>query len=1078
MSSSSIAGIITHFSQSQPDQPAIRFSSGVITYRQLAVSMNRTASILAGDSFNNPIVLIVLERSPEMIISILGALHAGLIFAPVNPSFPAGRIGFLIKETGAQRMITSEKYHTLCTDSMAELGQPVDLIVLDELLNLTKPGDLKQESGEIADRDECYIYFTSGSTGKPKGILGSQKGLLHFINWEIEQFSITSEFQCSQLTPPSFDPYLRDIFVPLLSGGCCCIPSYETMLEPAQLIRWLDEQKIGLMHIVPSLFKALSPVITDDNCLLNLKYIMLAGEMLRGNDVKHFLHIFQDRIQLVNLYGPTETTLAKLFYPLQVNDGERSVLPVGLPIPGARAIVFDHNTQRGCRPGKIGEVIIRTPYRSYGYINDQDLNHQMFVPNPFTGDVSDIIYKTGDLGRMLPDNNIELTGRIGQQVKIRGHRIEPGEIESQLLKLDDIKEAVVLALKDEDGEYFLCAYLLPQEPQSFTLRPSVVQDIKQHLTSQLPAYMVPHFYVLLKHVPLNSNGKIDRRELARMESEKVSADEFVAPTTRIEKQLVDIWAGILSLDRNSIGLESNFFELGGHSLKAIELASSIKKTFKVKLPLSDIFSLQTLGRMAQFIGRSTPIASYAELTAAEKKEYYELSSAQKRLYFMQQVDLDSAAFNIFRTYNLSADTDGDKLAKAFQSLVDRHDSLRTSFITVNHYPVQRIHESIEFHLERFVSQSQDHIDELAKAFNTPFDLTNAPLLKAGLIEIQGQGNLLLVSIHHIVTDALSNGILIMDVDNLYNNHPVPEMDIQYKDYSEWQNRFLKSAEMKVQEQFWLEQLTGTLPVLNIPTDFDRPAKRSFAGASIIFAPSDSLYEQLKKMAVQQQVTLAMVLLTAYITLLFKLTGQHDIIVGSPITGRAHDHLQHVIGMLVNMLPLRSYPLPEKTFDTFLREVKAIAVDCYENQDYPFEKMTAELDMKGISNRNPIFDAVFEFVTFIDNQPKNKNQSDDKNNSSAQSRRQSISTFQAENKLTPFDMIMGIFETKKGLRFNFTYTTSLFKESTANDFTLQYLHILNQIVEDPSRTLHEIDLGSHMIAADNTMFEEELMEFNF
>jgi amino acid adenylation domain-containing protein len=1082
MQDTDLSAVVSSFARRYPDRAAIRTEDRAVSYSRLDHQINLIAESLRREPVENPYILVLLDRSPEIIQAILGILKAGLVFVPVSPKFPGQRVSLLLAETGARRVITSSLYYQRFQSVFQKHDPPIRVLFTDEWQDEAPTPGGKPGGGDFLSiyNNRCYVYFTSGSTGKPKGILGNHRGLLHFIQWEIEEFGITPGFNVSQLTTPTFDPYLRDIFVPLLSGGTCCIPSYDTLLDPVRLIRWIDDNQIRLIHIVPSLFKALAAAVKDSQCLQSVKTILLAGELLRGNDIRRFMEMFGERIQLVNIYGPTETTLAKFFYRLAPGDENRSVIPVGKTIPGAQAMVFDHLTRKRCRVGKVGEVLIRTPYRSYGYLNDAGLNREYFITNPFTGDAKDIVYKTGDLGRMLPDNNIELVGRIGQQLKIRGHRIEPGEIESQLLKLPEIEEAVVLALKDPDGEPYLCAYLLPRDTAAYILDTPEVVRIKDHLLAILPDYMVPAFYVKPDHIPLNINGKIDRGALAEMQVTRVSGSQYVAPRDKVEKGMVEIWTAILAVGDNvgdnKIGLESNFFDLGGHSLKAIDLAVKIRKIFNVKIPLSEIFAFQKLGKMADYVKNAFPAAQYAAVFPVEKKEYYELSSAQKRLYFMQQVNLESAAYNVFRTFNMQPGTQPEKLDRAFRQMVRRHESLRTSFAVVHRHPVQCIHDTVDFSLQLYESRSDSETGAIVEAFNLPFDLSNAPLLKAGLIDRGGRGYLLMVSIHHIITDAVSNGILMKDLAALYNNDEPPPLTLQYKDYSEWQNRMMESGGLKMQERYWLDHLAGELPVLDIPTDFPRPGKRYFDGASTLFKPDKTLAHQLNRVAAGQNATLAMVLLTAYFTLLFKLRGQEDIIVGSPITGRGHRGLNQVIGMLVNILPLRGRPGENKSFLDFLKEVKDTALDAYENQDYPFERLAAKLGKQGISNRNPIFDAVFEFITF-DPDPR-REQPPEPAKTSTNSNSEPLPAFRVENRLSPFDMILAVFETQNGLHFNFTYSTRLFKASTAQQFTSQYLQVLKQVVEDNSRKLGDFSTDLHLIAADTAMFEDDQLEFEF
>jgi amino acid adenylation domain-containing protein len=604
--------------QTHPHRIAIRYEEKAITYFQLEQEAHKIANFLYKKRETqkyNPNVIVILDRSPELIQSILGLFKSGLVFVPFDPQFPENRLKILSQETQAEWIITSTSFLKKFDRVIEEKGLNVLLVDgngsfddYSQKIKIFYPGG---ESGnlqfETMDNQHCYIYFTSGSTGVPRGVLGRQKSLSHFIQWEIQEFGIDEHFKVSQLTNPTFDPFLRDILVPLAAGGTSCIPVYDTLMNAEKLIRWIDRHKITLIHIVPSLFKEIQKIIVNSDCLCSLEYILFAGESLRGNDIRKFIEIFGARIQLVNLYGPTETTLAKFFYRIVKDDINRHIIPVGKPIPGAQAFILNQEMKK-CLAGNIGEIYIRTPFISSGYFNNKALTASVFIKSPFGDNPHDFIYKSGDLGRLLLDGNIELVGRVDNQVKIMGHRIEMGEIENHLLEYNGIKTAVVTTYvkptgssSDSNGdEKKLCAYIVLDEPALRGKKEFDISQLKGYLRKIVPGYMVPSYFVMLDKMPLNPNGKVDRKSLPEPTPQDAGIDTtYAAPKDDVEKRIARIWKEILKLEE--IGINNNFFELGGNSLRIMEMVSKLTKEFRKEIPVTKLFEHPTIASLAKYL---------------------------------------------------------------------------------------------------------------------------------------------------------------------------------------------------------------------------------------------------------------------------------------------------------------------------------------------------------------------------------------------------------------------------------------------------------------------------------------------
>lgn len=612
---------VSRIAERKPGAVAIKYDENTITYRELEIKSNKIANFLNQKRTefqnSNPNVMVMLNRSPELIISILGILKCGLIFVPVEPIFPENRLKILLEETKSKWLITTEIYLKRFIGLIEKKVTGLNVLLVDRIMSEDNfPGNIySMDSIPVSDKLEfqepdnknCYIYFTSGTTGIPKGVLGRHRSLTHFIQWEIKEFEVDENIKISQLTNPSFDPFLRDILVPLAAGGTCCIPTYDVLMNPVKLIQWIDKNEIIMMHIVPSLFREILHKIESGDCFWTLKYILFAGELLKGSDIKKFVDIFKNRIQLVNLYGPTETTLAKLFYRIKEEDVDRTVIPVGKPIDGAQAMILNEQGKR-CLLGNIGEIHIRTPFISSGYFNDKELTKKKFIKNPFSHNPLDIIYKTGDLGRLLPDGNIEIAGRVDYQVKIRGRRIELEEIENLLLKYDGIKTAVVLARErtgdsasgNEDGDKYLCAYIQADESRQRENKELEPLYLKKYLENLLPYYMIPAYFVMLEKIPLTPSGKVDRKSLPEPDELNISMGiNYIAPGDDWEKKIAHVWEEVLKLEK--VGINDSLYDLGGNSLNIIQIGRRLNDIFAKDIPIVKLVQYTTIGSLAEYL---------------------------------------------------------------------------------------------------------------------------------------------------------------------------------------------------------------------------------------------------------------------------------------------------------------------------------------------------------------------------------------------------------------------------------------------------------------------------------------------
>ncbi|HLP47812.1 MAG TPA: amino acid adenylation domain-containing protein, partial [Candidatus Kapabacteria bacterium] len=658
-------------------------------------------------------------------------------------------------------------------------------------------------------------------------------------------------------------------------------------------------------------------------------------------------------------------------------------------------------------------------------------------------------YRTGDLGRWLPNGKIEFLGRIDLQVKIRGFRVELAEIENRLANHPSVKESVVLAkeiLQGNSADKYLCAYIVlkPAEQLSSLTPQEISSQIKEFLVHDLPEYMLPSYFIYIDKIPLTLNGKIDLKALPA--PGLPSGKNYSAPRDIVEEKLAGIWADVLlnkpgnASASGIIGIDDNFFQVGGQSLKAVIMLSRVHRELHVKVPLSEVFKAPTIKGLANFVRKSNR-DRYASIEPAEKKEYYALSSAQKRLYILQQINWQSTAYNMPEVIPLGEMADIQGLTGTFQELINRHESLRTSFHLLDDQPVQKVHDEVAFAVEE---RSGEPVWT-----PVPFDLAKAPLLRAVSMKNQANQHFLMVDMHHIISDGVSHAILLTDFIALYNGESLSPLRIQYKDFSEWQNSEKEKENLKKQETYWLGAFAEEIPVLELPADFARPVIQAFEGNALRFQISAEETKALKEMAFREGVTLYMLLLALYTVFIGKLSGQEDIVLGSPAAGRRHADLERILGVFINTLALRNYPVGEKSFSEFLKEVKVKTIEAFENQDYPFEDLVDKVVTGRDAGRNPLFD-----VMIILQNIESGLDSSERPDRSGGSRGQQ---FLLERETSKFDLVLNGSESNEGLNFSLAYSTRLFKRETVERFLTYLKSVFTAVLDDPQLKISNIEI---------------------
>nr|CAF1807376.1 Plipastatin synthase subunit C [Bacillus subtilis] len=1004
-----------------PERLAIRFSGGSLTYAELDMYASRLAAHLAARGVTNESIVGVLsERSPDMLIAVLAVLKAGGAYLPLDPAYPKERLSYMLKDSGASLLLTQPG---CSAPNFSGETLEVDMTSLEceEVEN--------HVSASVSDGSLAYVIYTSGSTGQPKGVAVEHRQAVSFLTGMQHQFPLSEDDIVMVKTSFSFDASVWQLFWWSLSGASAYLlpPGWEK--DSALIVQAIHQENVTTAHFIPAMLNSFldQAEIERLSDRTSLKRVFAGGEPLAPRTAARFASVLP-QVSLIHGYGPTEATVDAAFYVLDPErDRDRLRIPIGKPVPGARLYVLDPHL--AVQPsGVAGELYIAGAGVARGYLNRPALTEERFLEDPFYP--GERMYKTGDVARWLPDGNVEFLGRTDDQVKIRGYRIEPGEIEAALRSIEGVREAAV-TVRTDSGEPELCAYVEGLQRN----------EVRAQLERLLPGYMVPAYMIEMEQWPVTPSGKLDRNALPAPGG-AADAETYTAPRNVTEMKLSQLWEDVLK--NGPVGIHDNFFDRGGHSLKATALVSRIAKEFDVQVPLKDVFAHPTVEGLATVIREGTD-SPYEAIKPAEKQETYPVSSAQKRIYVLQQLEDGGTGYNMPAVLELEGKLNLERMDRAFKELIKRHESLRTAFEQdAGGDPVQRIHDEVPFTLQTTVLGARTE-EEAAAAFIKPFDLSQAPLFRAQIVKVSDERHLLLVDMHHIISDGVSVNILIREFGELYNNRKLPALRIQYKDYAVWQEGFKTGDAYKTQGAYWLKQLEGELPVLDLPADHARPPMRSFAGDKVSFTLDQEVTSGLYKLARENGSTLYMVLLAAYTAFLSRLSGQEDIIVGSPIAGRPHKDLEPILGMFVNTLALRTRPEGGKPFVQYLQEVRETAMEAFEHQDYPFEELVDKLELTRDMSRNPLFDVMF----VLQNMDQESLELDE------------LCLKPAANnghQTSKFDLTLYAQEQPRGLlTFQMEFSTDLYKKKTIEKWLQYFNNMLLSIIKDNKAALGTINI---------------------
>lgn len=1007
---------------SRPNAVAIEFEEMSLSYLELNRRVNQLAHYLRRWGVG-PEVLVGLcaERSVEMMVGTLGILKAGGAYMPLDPKYPAERLRYMLMNGAPRVLLTEERW-------LGELPEfDGATVCLDRDWPLMMSQSEENPPLEVRSENLAYVIYTSGSTGRPKGVAIDHGNAVNFINWSRAAFADEVFERMLFSTSLNFDLAVYECFVPLTVGGTVRIVG--DALDLARL-----PVEVTLINTVPSTMTAL---VEMGRVPKSVRHVNLAGEPLKRELVERIFETTEAE-RVCNLYGPTETTTYSTWVEMRREEGFAS--HIGRPIANTQVYILDDQGEPA-PIGVAGELYIGGAGVARGYLHHPELSAERFVPCPFAAEPGARMYRTGDLARYLSDGNLEFLGRLDHQVKIRGYRIELGEVENALRNHPDVRDAVVVTGPGPDGNKRLIGYVVSEQQLNLVM---TTDKLRQWLQAKLPHYMIPSVFVLLEALPLTANGKLDRHALPAPngQPEKVS---YLAPRTPMEEALAGIWSEVLRVER--VGVHDNFFDLGGHSLIATIMIARIRSELGVEMPLRSIFEAPTLAAFEEAI-RTGEKAEAPPLVKASRAEKLPLSFAQRRLWLADQLMPNNHPFyNILRAVKLEGRLDVKALEWAINEIIRRHEVLRTRIEVEAGEPVQVIEDweprrlKVEDLTSLTPAEKEREIGRMiSEAAAARFDLSKGPMLRAKVLELGEEQRILLITMHHIVTDGWSMGIMIRELGALYSachageRSPLEELEIQYADYAVWQRKWLQGEALKRQLSYWKRQLEGAPAVLELPTDRPRPPIQSFRGESQSLVLSAELTERLKELGRCQNATLFMTLLAGFQTLLYRYSWQEDIVVGAGIANRSRPETENLIGFFVNMLALRTTLSGNPSFTELLARVREVALGAYAHQDVPFDLVVDELQPKRDLGHTPLFQVVFT----LQNAPS----------SALELPGVRLAPLAVDSRVSRHDLVMLMEETPQELTGKLIYNTDLFESATMIEMLKSYEALLEAMVARP------------------------------
>ena len=997
--------------EKSPDSTALVFGDNSLTYRELNEKANSLAYYLRNKGVKrNDIVGIMVNRSIEMIVSILAVLKSGACYIPIDPEYPQDRIEYMLNDSKAKILLTFKKLENKVAFEnkiFIELDNNLYNVHKNNLDNINEPEDL------------AYIIYTSGSTGKPKGVMLSHKNVNNFITGMTNMIDFTANKTIVSVTTISFDIFVLEIILPLQKGLKIIIANEEEQLNVDLFNKLCIKNKVNIIQTTPSRFQILTSDKDNIDYMKNVTDILIGGESCPKQLLENLKKT--SKANIYNVYGPTETTV----WSTVKNLTNTNNITIGKPIANTTCYILDKNKNL---------LPINTPGNLYiggngvakGYYNNKALTNQKFIKNKYIK--NEIIYDTGDLACYDQNGELVHLGRTDFQIKINGHRIELEEIENKILSIDGINKCVVTKNKAQDNHELLCAYFI----SSCSID---IKNIRNSLIKILPSYMIPQYFIELKDFPYTPNGKIDRKRLP-MPNIDIRNTDIVVPRNNMDEKLINILKETLNVQ--NISIDDSLFELGGDSLTAINLCSKIYSEFNVQIFVKDVLETPIVKDLSDLIiskGKSNN--SNIKLSKTDKMDYYPTTFAQKRIYYSSRmISENNIVYNISGALLVDRLLDIDKIKKSFLKILELHSSFRTRFVLNNDELVQEIVEKQNIDVNVF-NDTEENIREIIDKFPKPFDLSKAPLLRVAVCILDNKKTLILLDTHHIVMDGISLNILMRDFCTLYNNQETIKSDFEYIDYSVWENEYINSDEIKEYDKYWSSVcINKEIPVLNLPYDYPATNSKTYSGDKITYKMEEDKFDKLQKLAKLQGISEYSLFLTALYVLLYKYTLQTDLIIASPYAGRGSEDISNIIGMFVNNILLRKNIDANSSISDFLKDVQSTVTNSLDNQPYPYEMVAKKL------NNNP---SLLDVVLTYQNTKPDKYEIENAN----------LELISANTKTSKFNLWLEIIPEE--FMFNLEYNTDLLKKETVDSFLNHYMYILDQILENTDTKIDDLEI---------------------
>ncbi|MCP4927635.1 MAG: amino acid adenylation domain-containing protein [Gammaproteobacteria bacterium] len=1019
-----------------PVESAISFGSEELSYAELNTRANRLARHLYEKGAGpGSLVGICANRSLNTAVAVLATLKAGAAYVPIDPKYPSDRVAYMLEDSRAPVLLThsdivpllpEHNAHTICLDTF-DWTQGND-------------SNLQDIHGE-----SVYVIYTSGSTGQPKGVELTHAGLSNLIQWQNTQPSLNVAARTLQFASLSFDVSFQELFTTWAQGGTVVLVNEELRRDLPALAKFIATDEIERVYLP---FAALQPLADSIANTRNLTYavkdVIIAGEQLQITPPIRKMFTVLGDARLHNQYGPSETHVVTAYTLKGTPDTWMPLPPIGKPVANTRVYVLD-SQQQPVPVGVPGELFLGGPQVAKGYIHKRQLSAEKFIRDPFRNDTSARMYRTGDRVRFLTDGNLEYLGRTDDQVKWRGFRIEPGEIETALTEHPDVHQAAILLREDTPGDKRLAAYLIASDTQTID-----INAIRTWLKTRVPDYMMPSAFMILKKMPLTPSGKVARRKLPVPDYTEV-AQLYVAPRTPAEEALVQIWSDVLNVPQ--IGIHDDFFTLGGHSLLATQLVSRVRDALNVELQLITLFNHPSVAEFAAEVAAANGEITISNIKPCDRSQPLPLSFAQQRLWFLDQLEPGNPVYNVPWAMRLDGPLNIQALQASIDDLVTRHETLRTLFSVTMGKPQQCVLEQTAVPVESVdatgdtEAQLEQRLRSLARI---PFGLGQTPLMRVHVLHVANDQHIILLVLHHIISDGWSLSVLYQELVQLYAGHcqnntvNLPALPVHYADYSVWQHDWFRGAGQQEQLNYWSERLRGAPAILELPTDRPRGAAQTYNGAFIERVLPEHIHTGLKDITQQEKATLFMTCLTAFNVLLARYSGQTDICVGTPVAGRRHTELEGLIGFFINTLVMRNDLSGQPSFAEAIARIKQTALEAYAHQELPFEKLVDKLHPTRDMSHAPLFQVAF----ILQNTPWDQ---------SATLHDLEISPIELDYGVSKFDLSLVMAERREGLLVHFEYNTDLYNRETIDHMVGHFETLLEAIVQDQQQPISSLPL---------------------